>query len=85
MRWGRFRPNGQLRWRQIDDHKLLSLLRFELDPDTFVGRKHYRDAHDNSIVLYEATPDGQEIPTHLIKQGTHATPRLPASSRASCL
>jgi len=62
IRWGRFGAAAKIDWTPIAADMLLSLLRFELDLDSFAPRP-YRPHHaSNSVVEIERFPLGFDAP-----------------------
>ena len=62
MRWGRFTPFGRVIWRTIQQPKLIELLRFEVDPDSFGQITFSRNTANGSIVMHELDDRGQPLP-----------------------
>ena len=67
MYWGRFNHFGRVIWREVEQAKLLELLRFDVDPDSLNQISFRRDAASGSILKYELNDPGQPFPMPTIK------------------
>jgi hypothetical protein len=60
MKWGRFKRvcTFEIEWRDICLEQLISLLRFDLNPDTLLENKFRRHHKTSTVVVAEQTPLG---------------------------
>ena len=68
MYWGRFNQWGRVIWRQVEQAKLIELLRFDVDPDSLRQISFRRDAAHGSILKYELDDLGQPFPSTNIQR-----------------
>ena len=68
MRWGRFNHFGQVIWREVEQAKLIELLRFDIDPDSLGQISFRRDAAHGSILTYQLDDHGQPFPNTNIQR-----------------
>jgi hypothetical protein len=53
MHWGRFNHFGRVNWREVELAKLVKLLRFDADPDSFRQISFSRNTANDSVRMYE--------------------------------
>ena len=68
MKWGRFKPTGDILWKHIDQRILIDLLSFHRHPDNF-GKRIFRRHHKTqNLWRQETTPLGFTIPILEVKR-----------------
>ena len=63
----RFNHSGRLIWREVEQAKLIELLRFDVDPDSLRPIGFSRNAADGSFLMKELDDRGQLIPVPTFK------------------
>lgn len=67
MQWGRFMSrDGRLNWQTIDLASLISLMRFEIDPDSLKPLRFRRHHHRREYDIIEKTPLGFSVSRKII-------------------
>ena len=65
--WERFNHRGRLIWREVEQAKLIELLRFDVDPDSLRPIGFSRNASNGSFLMSELDDRGQLMPVPTFK------------------